>query len=49
MDKLARAAYVSLIISPHVEQGWMFPKFSAWVAGRHGIPETPIVGRAHVN
>ena len=48
MDKLARDAYLSVIVSPSVEQGWMFPQFSAWVAGRHGVPSQPLVGRARI-
>lgn len=48
MDKLARDAYVSVIVSPSAEQGWMFPRFSAWVAGRHGVPSQPLVGRARI-
>lgn len=49
MDSLARDAYVSLLVSPSEELGWMTPKFSAWVAGRYGVPSRPVVGRAHVN
>jgi hypothetical protein len=45
MDSLGRDAYVSVIVSPSEEQGWMFPKFSAWVAGHHN--GAPIVGSAH--
>ena len=49
MDSLGRDAYLSLIVSPAKEGGWMYPTFSAWVAGRHGCPSRPVVGRAHVN
>jgi hypothetical protein len=46
MDKLGRSAYVSLLVAPGEELGWMTPKFSAWIAGRYGQPSTPVVGRA---
>jgi hypothetical protein len=51
MDSLGRSAYVSVIVSPSESQGWLFPKFSAWVAGRdvtRGLPSRPVVGRAHM-
>ena len=48
MDSLGRSAYVSLIVSPAESGGWMFPRFSAWVAGRHGVPSRPMVGRARM-
>jgi hypothetical protein len=46
MDSLGRDAYVSVIVSPSPEMGWMFPRFSAWIAGRHD--GAPIVGRARM-
>ena len=49
MDKLARDAYVSLVVSPLPDTGWMYPKFTAWVAGRYGVPSRPVVGRARLN
>lgn len=49
MDSLARDAYVSLLVSPSEEMGWMFPRFSGWAAGRYGSPSRPVVGRARVN
>lgn len=48
MDELGRTAYVSLIVSPSESMGWTCPKFSAWVAGRHGYPSRPMVGRARM-
>lgn len=41
MDWLGRTAYVALVVSPSESQGWMFPRFSAWIAGRdytRGLP-----------
>ncbi len=49
MDSLGRDAYLSLIVSPAREGGWMYPRFAAWVAGRYGRPSRPVVGRAYVN
>jgi len=51
MDRLGRTAYVSIVVSPSEKQGWLFPRFSAWVAGRdytRGVPSRPIVGRARM-
>jgi hypothetical protein len=47
MDRLngARAAYVSVIVSPSEEMGWMVPRFSAWVGGYHGADQA-VFGRA---
>lgn len=49
MDNLARDAYVSLLVSPLADTGWMYPKFTAWVAGRYGVPSRPVVGRARLD
>ena len=49
MDRLARTRYVSLIVAPSESGGWSFPHFSAWVAGRGGVPSRPIVGRARMS
>jgi len=49
MDNLARDAYVSLLVSPSAELGWLAPKFSGWIAERYGVPSRPVVGRADVN
>jgi proteasome lid subunit RPN8/RPN11 len=48
MDGLGRSAYVSLVVSPGEETGWWTPRFSAWVAGRYGLPSRPVVGRARI-
>jgi hypothetical protein len=48
MDMLGRCAYTALIVSPAESGGWMYPKFSAWVAGRYGYPSQPVVGRARM-
>jgi hypothetical protein len=48
MDGLGRQAYVALIVSPSPNVRWMVPRFSAWVAGRYGVPSQPVVGRARL-
>jgi hypothetical protein len=48
-DSLGRSAYVSLIVSPAESGGWMFPRFSAWVARRFGVPSRPVVQRARMD
>jgi hypothetical protein len=47
-DWLARSCYVSLIVSPSENLGWMSPKLSAWVARRYGSPSGPVVQRARM-
>jgi hypothetical protein len=49
MDALARDAYLSLVVSPSESQGWLFPRFSAWICGRYGSPSRPVVGRARMS
>jgi hypothetical protein len=48
MDGLGRSSYVSVLVSPTEGTGWMIPRFSAWVAGRYGVPSRPVVGRARI-
>jgi Prokaryotic homologs of the JAB domain len=47
-DELGISHYIGVLVAPAAEGGWTYPRYSAWVVERVGIPARPICREARL-